>query len=75
MRTLKLRLPDTLELNDFDITMMIASQLYENCKLSLGEAAKMVGVSKETFMELLGHYGVSVFSTSVSDLREDIANA
>lgn len=75
MRTLKLLLPDTLEVNDFDISMMIASQLYENRKLSLGEAAKMVGVSKETFMELLSHYGVSVFSTSVKDLREDIANA
>jgi hypothetical protein len=35
----------------------------------------MAGVSKRTFIELMGKFGVSVFSTSVDDLRSDINNA
>jgi predicted HTH domain antitoxin len=55
--------------------MIIASKLYEDGILSSGQAAKMVGLSKRTFIELLGKYGVSVFSSSLSDLKSDIANA
>jgi hypothetical protein len=35
----------------------------------------MAGVSKRTFIELLGKYGVSIFSDSVDDLHSDIKNA
>lgn len=55
--------------------MIIASKLYEDGKLSAGQAAKVAGLSKRTFIELLGKYGVSIFSTSVTDLKSDIANA
>ncbi|MGB3344071.1 MAG: UPF0175 family protein [Aequorivita sp.] len=75
MRNLKLNLPETINLDDFEISMIIASKLYEQGKLSLGEAAIMVNISKEKFMELLSEYGVSVFSTSIADLHQDIDNA
>lgn len=75
MRTIKLNIPDNLDLKDYDFLMILAAKLYEDSKLTLGEAASMVGVSKRTFIELLGKYGVSVFSGSVSDLHSDIANA
>ena len=76
MRIIQLNIPDEVEeLNDFDFSMMIASKLYEDGRLSSGQAAKMAGLSKRTFIELLGKYGVSVFSTSLSDLESDIANA
>jgi predicted HTH domain antitoxin len=55
--------------------MIIASKLYEDAILSVGQAAEMVGLSKRAFIEMLGKYGVSVFSTSVSDLHIDISNA
>ena len=32
-------------------------------------------LSKRAFIEMLGKYGISVFSTSVLDLHSDIANA
>jgi len=35
----------------------------------------MVGLSKRAFIELLGKYGVSDLSHSISDLHSDIANA
>ncbi len=33
--------------------MMVASRLYETDKLSLGQAADVAGLSKQTFAELL----------------------
>lgn len=75
MRTLQLHIPDSVDKNDSELTMMIAAKLYENGTLSSGQAAELAGVSKRTFIELLGKYGVSVFSTSLEDLESDIENA
>lgn len=75
MRTLQLNIPDSVEKEDNELAMIIASKLYENGTLSAGQAAELAGVSKRTFIELLGKYGVSAFSTSVDDLESDVANA
>lgn len=75
MRTIQLNVPDSLDLKDFDFSMIIAAKLYEDGKLSSGQAAQMAGLTKRTFIELIGRYGVSVFSDSISDLHSDIANA
>jgi len=75
MRTIQINIPDSLELKDYDFSMIIAAKLYEDGKLSSGQAAQMVGLSKRAFIEMLGKYGVSVFSTSIPDLHSDIANA
>ncbi|MCF8297042.1 MAG: UPF0175 family protein [Saprospiraceae bacterium] len=75
MRTINLQIPDEVDLKEYDFLMIIASKLYEDGKLSAGQAAKLAGLSKRTFIELLGRYGVSVFSNSLSDLKSDIANA
>jgi predicted HTH domain antitoxin len=75
MKTIQLQVPDDVDLKDSDFAMIIASKLYEDGKLSAGQAAQMAGLSKRTFIELLGRYGVSVFSNSLSDLLSDIANA
>ena len=75
MRTIQLNIPDSLDLRDYDYSMIIAAKLYEDAKLSAGQAAEIVGLSKRAFIEMLGKFGVSVFSTSISDLQSDIANA
>lgn len=75
MRTIQINIPENVDLKDFDFSMMLAAKLYEEGKLSSGQAAEMTGLSKRTFIELLGLYGVSVFSDSVSELHSDIANA
>lgn len=75
MRTIQLNVPDNIDLKDYDFSMIIAAKLYEDCKLSSGQAAEIAGLTKRTFIELLGRYGVSVFSNSVSDLHSDIKNA
>ena len=75
MRTIQLNIPDEVDLKDYDFTMIIASKLYEDGALTSGQAAQMAGLSKRTFIELLGRYGVSVFSKSISDLHSEITNA
>jgi predicted HTH domain antitoxin len=75
MRTVQLNIPDDLDLKDYDFSMIVAAKLYEEAKLSAGQAAEIVGLSKRAFIEMLGKYGVSVFSDSITDLHSDIANA
>lgn len=75
MRTIQLKIPDNVDFKDFDFSMIIAAKLYEDAKLSSGQAAEIVGLSKRAFIEMLGKYDVSVFSNSISDLHSDIANA
>ena len=75
MRTIQLNVPEDIDLQDHDFSMIIASKLYQDGKLSSGQAAKIAGVSKRTFLEMLGKYGVSVFSNSLNELHSDISNA
>lgn len=75
MKTLVLNIPDTVEIDDRDAIMAIASRLFEKGKLSLGQAAELAGLSKQSFMEILGTYGVSVFNHPATDLDRDVENA
>lgn len=75
MKTLTLQVPDTFDMDDNSLAMLVATQLYEQGKLSLGEAAALVGLSKRTFAEVLGKYNVSVFNYPAADLARDVKNA
>ncbi|PSR52940.1 hypothetical protein AHMF7605_05070 [Adhaeribacter arboris] len=75
MKTLVLNIPDNLDLDDREATMLLATKLYEQGKLTLGQAAELAGYSKRTFMELLSRYNVSIFDYDPSELANDIKNA
>ena len=75
MKTLTLNIPDNLELDTREAAMLLATRLYEQGKLSLGQAAEFAGYSKRTFMELLGNYNVSLFNYDKQELENDIRNA
>ncbi|SHJ96974.1 Uncharacterised protein family (UPF0175) [Tangfeifania diversioriginum] len=75
MKTIQLNIPDTVDLNDREAKMLLASRLYEKGKLTLGQAAELVGLSKRAFMEILGDYDVSIFNYPLSELENDIKNA
>lgn len=75
MKKVIVNFPDSIDLSEFDIKMILAGQLYQQAKLSSGQAAGLVGVSKREFIELMGNYGFSIFSESTQDIRRDIANA
>ncbi|MEO7209937.1 MAG: UPF0175 family protein [Chitinophagaceae bacterium] len=75
MKALTLKIPDSLDMNNKDLAMLVATQLYEQAKLSLGQAAELAGLSKRAFAELLGSYNVSIFNFPALDLKKDVANA
>jgi predicted HTH domain antitoxin len=70
--TLTIELPASVTLSEFDLKMTLAAKLYEDGTLSGGQAAELVGISKRTFLESLGKYGVSIFGYSAEELREDL---
>jgi predicted HTH domain antitoxin len=75
MKTLTLSLPDTLEVDSRELSMILSTKLYQQGKLSLGQAAELAGLTKRTFAELLANYEVSIFNYPPSDLSSDVANA
>ncbi len=75
MKTLTINIPDSLDVENKDLAMLVATRLYELGKLSLGQAAELAGLTKRTFAELLGSYNVSIFNFPASDLGKDVANA
>jgi predicted HTH domain antitoxin len=75
MRTLTLQIPETLDMDNRQLAMLVASKLYEQGKLSLGQAAELAGLSKRAFAELLATYNVSIFNYPAGDLSKEVANA
>ncbi len=75
MKTLTVTVPDNLDVSNKDLSMFVAARLYEQGKLSLGQAADVAGLSKRSFTELLGSYNISIFNFPASDISRDVANA
>ena len=72
MSTGELRVTLPCSLSEEEAKLLLAVKLYEVGKVSLGQAAKLAGFSKRTFMEMLGRYHVPVFDYSPDDLRQEI---
>jgi predicted HTH domain antitoxin len=75
MKTLTFNIPDSVDINNNEIVMLLATKLYQQSKVSLGQAAELAGISKRSFTELLGKYDVSIFNFPEIDLSKDVANA
>jgi predicted HTH domain antitoxin len=75
MRTITLNIPDSLEMNNKEFLMLVSTRLYEQGKLTIGQAAELAGLTKRTFAELLNQYNVSIFNFPASDLTSDVKNA
>ena len=51
---------------------LLAVKLYEDERISLGQAARLAGYSKRAFMEILGRHKVPVFNYSPDELRAEL---
>ncbi len=49
MQTLQIQLPDLISINQQEIKMLLASKLYENGLLSIGQAAETHSTSYNNF--------------------------
>lgn len=55
--------------------LLLSLKLYESGKLSTGLAAKIAGISRVSFMFLLGEYGLSPFGESFDEIEQDLTHA
>jgi len=75
MKTLHLNIPDQANLEEKEVSRFLAAKLYESGKLTLGQAAQMVGMRTVEFADILSDYSVSLFNYPASDIAKDAANA
>ena len=76
MRTVHFEIPDLSELNDQDLKMALAVKLYEAGKISTGQAADIVGISKRNFIETMANFDSSLLiNYSIDDFIADMKNA
>ena len=67
--------PDMVGLEEYEAKMILAGELYHRGRLSLGQAATLVDMSKCSFIETIGNFGYSVFGDDEEELVNDIRNA
>ena len=72
MATTELRIELPATLSQEEAKLLLAVKLFEVGRASLGQAAKIAELSKRTFMEILGRYGVPVFNYSPEELRREV---
>ncbi len=70
MNELKVELPP--EILPDEARLVLAARLFELGRLSLGQAARMAGYSRPTFMELLGKMNIPVFNYPAEDLEREM---
>ncbi|TVQ06432.1 MAG: UPF0175 family protein [Balneolaceae bacterium] len=75
MKKLILEIPDHLNLDGKEAALMLAGKLYEEGRLTLGEASSLAGYTKREFMEKMGDHGISVFNYPAEELDKDVNNA
>jgi predicted HTH domain antitoxin len=70
MNALEVQLPPDISVEEARLLLMV--KLFETGKLSLGQAAKIAGYSKPTFIELLGKLGVPVIDYPPEELEQEM---
>jgi len=64
-------LPDELNLDHKETARFLAAKMYEAGRLTLGQAAKLAGLSKVAFAEILADYNVSLFNYPPEDILNE----
>jgi predicted HTH domain antitoxin len=83
MRAVTIPYPDDLpealgqspESFERQIQFLVAAKFYELGQISSGRAADLAGMNRVEFLEELGHYRISVFNYSLSELEQEIQEA
>jgi predicted HTH domain antitoxin len=70
MNALTVQLPPDIPVEEARFLLMV--KLFETGRLTLGQAAKLAGYSKPTFIELLGKLDVPVIDYPAEDLEQEM---
>jgi predicted HTH domain antitoxin len=73
MNTVEMTIRVPLNLSEEEVRLSLAVKLYEEGKLSLGQAAELAGFSLRAFMEILGRRRIPIFNYSAEELRQELA--
>lgn len=60
------------EVSADEARLLLAMNLFETGRLSLGQAAQMADYSKQAFMEILSKAGIPVFDYPADELQDEI---
>lgn len=72
MNTVEMTIRVPITLSEDEVKLSLAVKLYEEGKLSLGQAAELAGFSLRAFIDLLDRLGVPVINYSPEELRREI---
>jgi predicted HTH domain antitoxin len=75
MKMLNIKVPVVSETDQGDVAKFLAAKLYESGRLTLAQAADMIGMRTVEFADILSKYGVSLFNYPASDIKKDVSNA
>ena len=75
MSNISITLPDSCSVSEDEARLFLAMKLFEVGRLSCGQAARIAGYSKRTFMELLGKEAIAVFDHPAGQLADDLNHA
>lgn len=73
MKEITLLIPEALDFDERQTKRFLAAKLFESGKLSLGQAAEMLGLSKTAFAEISADYDVSLINYLPEDIARDAA--
>jgi predicted HTH domain antitoxin len=59
-------------MSENEAKLFLAMKLFELHKVTLGQAAKLAGLSKRAFIEMLGQYEIPVFNYPAEELEGEI---
>lgn len=71
MNTVEMTIRVPMTLTEDEVKLSLAVKLFEEGKLSLGQAAELAGFSLRAFIEILGRRRIPVFNYSAEDLRQE----
>jgi len=71
MSILTLELPPRV--SSEEARLLLAIQLWEDRRLTLGQAAELAGYSKPALMEILGQRGIPVLNYGPDELEKEMA--
>jgi predicted HTH domain antitoxin len=71
MNTVEMTIRVPITLSEDEVKLSLAVKLYEEGKLSLGQAAELAGFSLRAFIEILGRRHIPIFNYSAEELRQE----
>lgn len=74
MKLLELNIPKALvdDLSEAELKLYLAMMLYKERKISVGQAAKLAGLSLHDFMYELGKHKESFTNISIEELEDEL---